>query len=112
MSDYQHDMLKELKEINRKLDMLFGVIGEAEKEIPEYARRFVMYFHDLAHIRWVYEEKGMSIPRHIDHEIERCHDRYKKILERENNQGGAFQRIAEEMASEGGTQYLHGRRKA
>ena len=99
-----------LKKIVDRLDSVCLAIIRAEQEVPEYMRRFTMYFHDMVHIQARYEELGLVMPTHIRSEIERASDRMRILLDRENNQGGTFYKIREEMDKEEGNLYKHMRR--
>jgi hypothetical protein len=100
-----------LKRIDEKLSAVCVTIIKAEQEVPEYMRRFTMYFHDIVHIQARYEELGLTMPPHLRSEIERASDRMKILLDRENNQGGTFYKIREEMEGAEGNKYKHFRRE-
>ncbi len=88
---------KLLQAIADKLDILIGYEDKADDEVPEYIRRFAMYYHDMLHIRVAYEEKGLPVPSFIADQVEYCHDRMELILAHENNQGGAFYKNRQEL---------------
>lgn len=103
----QGDILVELKAIRRELTTIrqlasdaVNYIRDAESEVPEKYRRFVNAFHDVHHIGWVYEEKGHPIPEHVRRELERLDDRYRQIISELNAQGGTFDKVRREMASD------------
>lgn len=118
MADFAKELLQALdrnsemlEKIGHKLDALSGYVEKAESEVPEYIRRFTMFYHDIVHINWRYEEMGLQVPPWIRAEMERSHDRLKHVLEAENNQGGAFHKIRQEMDKMEGNKYTHFRRK-
>ena len=81
---------------------------EAEKEIPEKMRRFMMYFHDVHDIFWLYQQTGRHPPKHVERELERCDDRYRHLLE-DLYKGGEtdahFEHIRQEMAKRDGNRH-------
>lgn len=103
-------ILKELQSLNAGLRTAITALEKAESEIPEHMRRFMMYMHDLVHVRWAYEEKGIMIPPYIDEAIEYAHDRLRVLIDRENQQGGAFDRGRQDLLAEGGMSFRHDRR--
>ena len=108
MSD-DNAVLEELRKITKQLASVLGAIEKAESEVPEYMRRFVMYYHDIVHIREAHVQLGLTPPKSIDYEIERCSDRMAQLVDSEHNQGGTFHRVMEDMMKIGGTKYKHGR---
>lgn len=103
----QEAVLEELRKLNSKIGLVLDAVHKAEQEVPEYMRRFTMYYHDLYHIRLAYDEKGVPPPEHIMIELERAHDRMRHILDEENNQGGTFHRIRQQMDKMEGNKYTH-----
>lgn len=91
---------RELTTIRQLATTAVAYIRDAESEIPEKYRRFVNAFHDVHHIKWVYEEAGVEVPQHILRELERMDDRYRQIIAELNVQGGAFDKVRREMASD------------
>lgn len=117
MSDFAKELLEALdrntemlEKISSKLNLVLTAIDKAESEVPEYIRRFTMFYHDMVHINWRYEEMGLTVPPWIKGEMERAHDRLKHLLDAENNQGGAFHKIRQEMDKIEGNKYRHFRR--
>jgi hypothetical protein len=102
-------ILAELRKISDKLTSVLDAVARAESEVPEYMRRFVMYYHDIIHIREAHVQLGLDVPDHINHEIERVSDRMKQLVDMEHNQGGTFHRVMEDMKKIGGMKYKHGR---
>lgn len=82
---------------------------DAESEIPEKMRRFANYFHDMHHIKWVYEEGGHDVPPHILRELERLDDRYRQLLKELHLDGGTFEKVRREMAKDTENRWDHTR---
>lgn len=99
---------RELTDIRKQISKgLFGM-HEAEKEVPEWMRRFANYFHDVVHIKGEYVTLGLTPPTWIDKEMERCHDRMKQALYDLHNDGGAFEKVRAKMAEHpAGNRYDH-----
>lgn len=100
---------RELKTIRELATTAVTYLRDAESEIPEKYRRFVNAFHDVHHVGWVYEEKGHPIPPHVLRELERLDDRYRQIISEMNAQGGAFDKVRREMASDPMNRWDHTR---
>lgn len=100
---------RELVTIRQLASTAVSYLRDAESEIPEKYRRFVNAFHDVHHIGWVYEEKGHPIPAHVLRELERLDDRYRQIISEMNTQGGAFDKVRREMASDPMNRWDHTR---
>ena len=98
---------RELTMIRQLATTAITYIRDAESEIPEKYRRFVNAFHDVHHIGWVYEEKGIPIPQHVRDELERMDDRYRQIISEMNAQGGPFDKVRREMASDPKNRWDH-----
>jgi len=88
---------------------IFAMIENAEQEVPEFMRRFANYMHDLHDIRYMYEELGHPAPMHILREMERCDDRFRQLLTRLHTDGGAFEKVRREMASDPDNRWDHTR---
>ena len=99
-----HDVLlriaRELKDIRAQLSSVLFSIKEAESEVPEKMRRFIMYMHDVHDISYLYESRGVPVPEHVMRELERCDDRYRQLLVELHMDGGTFERVRREMASD------------
>jgi hypothetical protein len=100
---------RELKDIRTLLSSVVNSIREAESEIPEKMRRFIMYMHDVHDIVNLYHEGGQSPPRHVLAEMERCDDRYRQLLEELHLDGGAFEKVRREMAKDPENRWDHTR---
>lgn len=73
---------------------------EAESEVKEKMRRFMMYMHDLHDISYMYTEMGHEPPPWIKSEMERCDDRLRQLLQEEHKAGGTFEKVRREMAGD------------
>lgn len=109
-------MIELLKQISRDLGVIRELLGkivfaqqDAEREIPEYMRRFVNYMHDVRDIANIYEERGHTVPNYILREMERCDDRFRQLLDRAHTDGGAFEKIRREMADDVNNRWDHTR---
>ena len=116
MTEFEELMLAELRNMRRELVTIRQLnsdfvryMRDAESEIPESYRRFVNAFHDVHHIKYCQEEIGQPVDPHVLREIERLYDRYRQILDRMNEEGGAFNKVRREMASDPLNRYDHTR---
>lgn len=100
---------QELKTIRENTSKAIFAMHEAESEIPERMRRFANYYHDIVHIKGEYHSLGLAAPKYIDEEMERCHDRFRQLLEQYHTDGGAFEKVRREMASDPLNRYDHTR---
>lgn len=100
---------QELKTIRELLSKVVNAITEAESEIPEKMRRFIMYMHDVHDVSYMYEERGHQVPSHILREMERCDDRYRQLLAELHLEGGAFAKVRGEMAKDPTNRWDHTR---
>jgi hypothetical protein len=117
VSQYDEEILSVLKSIRQEASankqlmqkLVFALIENAEAEVPEFMRRFANYMHDLHDIRYMYEELGHAAPIHILREMERCDDRFRQLLDRLHTDGGAFEKVRREMASDPENRWDHTR---
>lgn len=100
---------RDMKAVREMLTQVLNKIIEAETEIPEKMRRFVMYMHDVHDISYLYEERGHPVPAHILRELERCDDRFRQLLKDLHLDGGAFEKIRREMANDPHNKWDHTR---
>ena len=99
-SDRLDRMGRELADIRQMMQTVIHSIREAESEIPEKIRRFIMYMHCIHDVSYMYEERGHVVPAHILREIERCDDRYRQLLDELHLDGGTFEKVRREMAKD------------
>lgn len=100
---------RELKTIRELISKVVHHMVEAESEIPERMRRFIMYMHDVHDIVNLYHEGGQPPPDHVLREMERCDDRYRQLLEELHKDGNAFEKVRREMAKDPANRWDHTR---
>lgn len=113
-ANVQTEMLECLKNFQRdmraiRLDMqkVINYMVDAEAEVPEKMRRFIMYYHDMHDIMNLYVEHGHEVPAYILREVERCDDRLRHILKDLHENGGTFDKVRRDMTERGGNRYDH-----
>ena len=60
---------RELVTIRKQMTDVVNAMREAESEVPEKMRRFVMYFHDIHDMVVMYESHGIPVPTHLHREM-------------------------------------------
>jgi len=110
--DLLERIARELKDIRELTSFMVNAIRDAESEIPEKMRRFIMYMHDVHDIINLYHENGHPPPQHVLREMERCDDRYRQILDEMHKDGGTFERVRREMAKDPLNRWDHTRQLA
>jgi hypothetical protein len=100
---------RELTTIRTLVSDVVNYIREAESEVPEKMRRFMNYMHDAHDVKYMYEELGHVVPQHLLRELERLDDRYRQLLTEQNADGGAFEKVRREMASDPENRWDHTR---
>lgn len=103
---------RELKTIRELVSKVVNYMIDAESEIPEKMRRFIMYMHDVHDIIHLYHENGQPAPQYILREMERCDDRYRQLLEELHAEGNAFEKVRREMANDPLNKWDHTRQIA
>ena len=110
------DILQELKNIRQELTSIRQLTSksvnaqiEAETEIPEKIRRFLMYWHDVHDVMKMYQEVGQEAPSHVKGEVLRCEDRYRQLLNDLHSDTGAFEKVRQEMAEDPENRWDHTR---
>lgn len=98
--DLLRRIARELKTIRENTGKALFAIHEAESEVPEKMRRFIMYMHDVHDVAYMYEERGIAVPSHVLREMERCDDRYRQLLDELHLDGGAFEKVRRKMADD------------
>lgn len=106
---YLQRISRDMREVTLMLREVIKYMKDAESEIPEKMRRFIMYFHDVHDIWYLYMQTGQEPPKHIRQEIERCADRYHHILDDLYSDQGTFERVRQEMSKRAGNRYDHSR---
>lgn len=102
-------MCRELTTIRSQLNKVLFAIHEAEAEVPEKMRRFIMYMHDMHDVKNLYDEHGLAVPSHVLRECERCDDRLRQLLTGLHTEGGAFEKVRREMAEDPENRWDHTR---
>ena len=97
---------RDLRAILLELREVVRYMKEAESEIPEKMRRFMMYFHDVHDIKYMYESHGQTVPKHVLSEMERCDDRYRHLLQ-EGADAGWLDRVRAEMSKHTDNRWDH-----
>lgn len=110
------EMNAHLKNASGFLQTIKAMVGEvvvymkdAESEVPEKMRRFIMYMHDVHDVMNMYTELGHTVPDYIQREAERCDDRYRHLLKEGNTDLGWIERVRGKMANEPGNRWDHSR---
>ena len=98
-----------MKLVREMLTTVVTYMRDAESEVSEKMRRFIMYMHDVHDIAHLYEERGLPVPRHVMAELERCDDRYRQLLEEAHLDGGVFEKVRRGMAEDPSNRWDHTR---
>lgn len=106
---YLERIANDVKTIRELVSKSVNATHEAESEIPEKMRRFVMYMHDVHDIVNMYHELGHQAPQWVKLEMERCDDRFRQLLTEAHTDGGAFELVRREMAQDPDNRYDHTR---
>ena len=106
---YLDRIAKELKHIREIMVKAANATVEAESEIPEKMRRFVMYMHDMHDVKNLYSEHGLQVPDYVNREVERCDDRLRQLLSELHLDGGTFEKVRREMAKDTENRWDHTR---
>lgn len=109
MEEELANVRRELKTIRELVSKVVNYMVEAESEVPEKMRRFIMYMHDIHDVKHLYEELGLEVPKHIMREAERCDDRLRQLLSELHTDGGAFEKVRREMATDKENRWDHTR---
>lgn len=105
--EYLKQIARDQRELLLHMREAVKYMKEAESEVPEKMRRFIMYFHDVHDLRDLYHQAGIEPPEHILKEIERCADRFRHLLEEYHSAGGTFEKVRREMSKKEGNRYDH-----
>ena len=100
---------REQKTTRELISKFVNAMIEAESEIPEKYRRFTNAMHDIHDIKYMYEDVGSSVPQHILRACERFDDRFRQIERDGNKEGGVFNKVRREMASDPENRWDHTR---
>jgi hypothetical protein len=100
---------RELKDIRVMMTKVIFYMTEAEAEVSEKMRRFIMYFHDIHDIRNLYHEGGQEAPDWVRMELQRCDDRFRQLVREAHTDGGVFEKVRREMAADEENRWDHTR---
>lgn len=103
---YLQRIAQELRTIRIQISQGLSYMRNAEAEIPEMMRRFMNYMHDCHDIHYMYEERGLPVPRWILNEMERCDDRLRQLLQKEHSEG-VLGKVRTEMAEDPENRWDH-----
>jgi len=106
---YLQRIARDIQAIRSMFTEVVNYMKEAETEVSEKMRRFIMYMHDVHDVMNMYTEQGQSVPPHILREAERCDDRFRHLLEDAHGDGGTFERVRQEMSKRAGNRWDHSR---
>lgn len=98
-----------MKIIREQLGKVVTYMMDAESEVSEKMRRFIMYMHDIHDIKNLYDEHGLPVPEHVLREVERCDDRLRELLKEAHADGGTFEKVRREMAKDPENRWDHTR---
>ena len=107
--DVLERIARELKTIRELISRSVNASSNAESEVSEKMRRFVMYMHDIHDIKNLYDEHGLPCPSHVLREVERCDDRLRQLLTEAHTDGGTFEKVRREMAMDPNNRWDHTR---
>ena len=100
---------RELATLRQLVSQGVSYLRDAEAEIPERIRRFTHHMHSIHDIKYMYEELGVKPPDYLMQELERVDDRFRQLMAEENAEGGIFNKVRREMASDPQNRYDHTR---
>ena len=97
---YLERIAGDMKIIREQLGKVINYMVDAESEVPEKMRRFIMYLHDMHDVKGMYVEHGLEVPSYVMRELERADDRLRQLLTELHSDGGAFEKIRRKMAAD------------
>lgn len=106
---YLKNMARDIQSLKSQLAGIITFMNEAQSEVPEKIRRFMMYMHDVHDTINFYRETGQESPAHVKMEAERCDDRYRHLLGELYTDGGAFEQVRKDMSKQPGNRWDHTR---
>lgn len=106
---YLERISREMKTMRELLSKVVNYMVQAESEVPEKMRRFIMYFHDVHDLMNMYREIGQEAPEYLKAESRRCDDRFRQLLKEQHTDGGTFERVRREMAEDPENRWDHTR---
>ena len=106
---YLERISKDMKLIREMLVEVVNYMRDAETEVSEKMRRFIMYMHDMHDVKNLYTEHGLEVPQYVLREVERCDDRLRQLLQEAHTDGGTFEKVRREMAKDKENRWDHTR---
>ena len=106
---YLKNIARDIQSLKSQLAEVITYMHDAEAEVPEKIRRFMMYMHDVHDTLNFYRETGQEAPPHVKVEAERCDDRYRHLLTELYTDGGTFEKVRREMSKQPGNRWDHTR---
>jgi hypothetical protein len=100
---------RELTTLRKQTTEMISYLRDAESEVSEKMRRFIMYMHDIHDVMNMYTEQGHAVPAHVLREVERCDDRYRQLLEEAHSDGNTFEKVRRDMAQDPENRWDHTR---
>jgi hypothetical protein len=97
---YLRQIARDMRTLKQMMAKVINYMVDAEAEVSEKMRRFIMYYHDIHDVCYTYTEMGHEPPQHIKRELERCDDRFRQLLEVAHSDGGVFEKVRREMAAD------------
>jgi hypothetical protein len=109
MSDeiYLKQIARDIFELLKHVREITHYMKEAESEVPEKMRRFIMYMHDMHDVKNLYDEHGITVPPYVLREVERCDDRLRQLLMELHASGGTFDKVRREMTKDTENKWTH-----
>jgi hypothetical protein len=99
----------DMKVMRQLLSEGLRYLRDAESEVPESLRRFMNYAHDVHDVKYMYEELGQPVPKHLLDELQRVDDRYRQVLKTLHAEGGPLEKVRREMADDPENRWDHTR---
>lgn len=100
---------RDMRDVRNMLVEVVKYMKDAESEVPERMRRFIMYMHDMHDVKNLYDEHGHICPTWVLREVERCDDRLRQLLIELHGDGGVFEKVRREMANDPENRWDHTR---
>lgn len=101
------NMARDIQALRSEITQIINYMHDAESEVPEKMRRFIMYFHDAHDLQNLYHEMGSQVPPWITREVERCADRFRHLVEDLEKPGETFEKVRRDMSHRPGNRYDH-----
>lgn len=103
------NIARDMQSVKSEFSKVVNYMHDAESEVPEKMRRFIMYFHDAHDLQNLYHEQGAMVPPWVTREVERCADRFRHLVEDLEKPGETFEKVRREMTNRPDNRYDHTR---